>query len=216
MKPLEQRTLMRYFDEELSPAEAAQVEEELLASPEGARLLADFETLGELVQESALERSQPADDLADGVMARIELERRPDERGERAAGPAPAPVYPLPSAAEPVLPDFRKRFVRLSLVMAAAAGVGLALSRSPGRPPHADLGQGAPPSASVVFQAAPTALASVGGPGQREVASAAAIEAVDFGSHAGSIFLVLEGDETTPVVWLVDEPASSLGRMEPL
>jgi hypothetical protein len=47
-----------------------------------------------------------------------------------------------------------------------------------------------------------------------EAAPAASIEAVDFGNHGGSIFLVPAGEETTPVVWLVDDAQG--GRMEPL
>ena len=43
---------------------------------------------------------------------------------------------------------------------------------------------------------------------------AATIEAVDFGNRAGTIFMVPAGDQSTPVVWLVDEAPS--GRMEPL
>ena len=43
---------------------------------------------------------------------------------------------------------------------------------------------------------------------------AATIEAVDFGNQPGSIFMVPAGEESTPVVWLEDEPAGA--RMEPL
>jgi hypothetical protein len=41
-------------------------------------------------------------------------------------------------------------------------------------------------------------LASVTGP-------AVAIEAVDFGTHAGTVFVVESGDGQTPVVWLDDD-----------
>ena len=43
---------------------------------------------------------------------------------------------------------------------------------------------------------------------------AASIEAVDFGNHPGTIFMVPAGDESTPVIWLEDEPAGA--RMERL
>ena len=36
---------------------------------------------------------------------------------------------------------------------------------------------------------------------------AVAIETVDFGAREGTIFLMQEGEGSTPVVWLMDEPA---------
>ncbi len=60
--------------------------------------------------------------------------------------------------------------------------------------------------AALVAVAEPRALS---GPGGLEVAlapaPAVAIESVDFGSHAGTVFVVEAGDSVTPVVWLADD-----------
>lgn len=200
MKRLEQRTVMRYFDGELPPAEAAEVEERLRTDRDAARLLEDLARLSERVQDVALARAAPHDDLADEVMRRLEQELPAESKPNH----APPSAWPTRVAG----------VVGLSVALAAAAAVMLQVG-GPKQPALPD--SGALVSASPRL-AEPTIgpLAVVNEPVDEQADGPAAIETVDFGSHAGSIFLVPEGEETTPVVWLVDEPASSLGRMDPL
>jgi len=57
--------------------------------------------------------------------------------------------------------------------------------------------------------AEPVAAPALVSAGTFELASAAtprvAIESVDFGTHAGTVFVVESGDSQTPVVWLDDD-----------
>jgi anti-sigma factor RsiW len=199
MSPLEQRTIMRYFDGELSDAEAAEVEERLRTDRQAARLLEDLSRLSGRVQEAALARAASHDDLADRVMLRLEEEGRAE----------PKPARKQPSA----VPARVAGAIGLAVALAAAAAV-MVLVRSPKQPALPDSGAAvsvpAPPESPI----GPLAVADE--PVDERAEGPAAIETVDFGSHAGSIFLVSEDEETTPVVWLVDEPASTLGRMDPL
>jgi hypothetical protein len=199
---LEQRTVMRYFDGELSDEEAADVEARLNSDPDAARLLTDLDRLSGLIREDALTRGLRHDDLADAVMARLE---------QQSAAPASSrPKLVAPSRARRI-----SAAVGISVAMAAAAAVMVRVRSLPS--PHAD-GHGT--SSALIPRELPAsdplAVTSRFEEEPRGDAPAAAIEAVDFGAHAGSIFMVPEGEETTPVVWLVDEPGPSLGRMEPL
>jgi len=136
------------------------------------------------------------------VMARIEHE-------ETTLGQSGEVVQLRPQPAS--RPAGRATVVVVGLALAAAAAAVLWVRSASPPPDPAPL-----PVASVhapkpeVPAPPPPAVETA----EEEPSPAASIEAVDFGNSAGSIFMVPAGDETTPVVWLVDDPASA--RMEPL
>lgn len=202
-----QLDLMRLYDDELGPEEAAELEKSL--TPEDRELLAGLEQVGDVVR--ALERDEVTrfEGVADAVLAAIE------------ADPAPAKVVPLGPRVESggEAPSSRHRRARsgpvviLGLGLAAAAAAALWMS-TPGPQPTT------PAPVAVSVRPAPPAEAPSAAPeptaelGDEDADPAASIEAVDFGNQGGTIFMVPAGEESTPVVWLVDEPASA--RMEPL
>ncbi|MCE7888933.1 MAG: hypothetical protein DYH12_04375, partial [Sorangiineae bacterium PRO1] len=93
------------------------------------------------------------------------------------------------------------------------AAAALWLSTPPPEP-SAPLPVAAPVKPSLPAEATSATPAPVAELTDEDVDPAATIEAVDFGNRGGSIFMVPAGAESTPVVWLVDEPAGA--RVEPL
>jgi anti-sigma factor RsiW len=190
--------LMRYYDGELDAEQAAEVEAALANDPEAQRVFEGLEQLSAFVQTH--EREQALPDLTDAIMSRIAREERKDS-----ARPAEVVRGPwstiLPAAAA---------------VLALAAGVALVneLSNKPGT------------TTPVVQQPTATSEEPVAPvpseePVREQVLAeshhpAVAIETVDFGAREGTIFVMQEGEGSTPVVWLMDEPAPAGGRMEPL
>jgi hypothetical protein len=49
-----------------------------------------------------------------------------------------------------------------------------------------------------------------------EVPEGAAVESVDFGEHAGAVFLVSANHRVTPVVWLSSDALAEEGRTQAL
>ena len=188
--------LMRYYDGELSDEEAAEVEAALENDPDAQRVFEGLEQLSAFVRKHEEEQALP--DLTDAIMGRIAREERKESaRPEVVRGPWSTI---LPAAAA---------------VLALAAGVALVneLSNKPGT------------TTPVVQQPSPTSQEPVAPVSSEEPAEeqvlaadthAVAIETVDFGAREGTIFVMQEGEGSTPVVWLMDEPAPAGGRMEPL
>jgi negative regulator of sigma E activity len=215
-------TLMRYFDGELTPEEAAEVERQLQRDPAARRVADDLDLLGDVVRNAALERAAAHDDLIDSVMARLDAET-PEARAE---------VRQLPTSLDAARTRRGPVTGRSPVKVAALVGVSLALAAGAAlvlrtsRPETTEL-VSQRPGASVLV---PDELAArgphelaAGAADAAELAisessASASIETVDFGSSAGTIFLAGEedGQETTPVVWVMDEPGPSPGRMEPL
>jgi anti-sigma factor RsiW len=200
---------MQHHDGELSPREAAEVEELLAGDPVAREALAGLDQLGDFVRRFAEERSSGADDLAAAVMERL------DEEPVRASGWHPRP------------PDVgwvggRRRWLwGAAGGLAAAAAITLVLSaRSSG-----DAGANAVRLAALGSAARSATAVTHPGPGAGPVAfpprdlaePGVSIEAVDFGTRNGTIFMVPAGGEaTTPVVWVVDQPSASGGEARPL
>jgi len=187
----EHERLMRYYDGELDADEAAELEAELDNDPEAREVLSGLEQLSDFVRREADAREAP--DLADAIMARVAREPRQDRT--RAEPPPGAWRVIAPAAAA---------------VLALAASVALVNefsrpSEEPVRVLHQPPLVVAPPEESAA--PVPTLVA------ERE---AVAIETVDFGAREGTIFLMQEGEGSTPVVWLMDEPTPPGDRMEPL
>lgn len=187
---------MRYYDGELSPAEAEQVER-LLARDEIARArLAETERLGDAIRHWAELRANAQGDLTEAVMARIDAENAPRPRR------AGASLRVLPVVAS-------------ALALAAAIAIFVSKRSSPDERglvpgvarPAPSLQAGS--DASVREVAVGSRVAPVAAP-------AVSIETVDFGDGHGSIFVVSSERGDTPVVWLSDDPAISPQRTHPL
>ena len=190
--------LMRYYDGELSDEEAAEVEAALENDPDAQRVFEGLEQLSAFVRKHEEEQA-PSIDLTDAIMGRI-------AREERKESARPAEVVRGPWST--ILPA-------AAAVLALAAGVALVneLSNKPGtttpvvQQPSAPLQE-------------PVAPVSSEEPAEEQVLAAdthaVSIETVDFGAREGTIFVMQEGEGSTPVVWLMDEPAPAGGRMEPL
>jgi anti-sigma factor RsiW len=196
--------LMRYFDGEADEAEARDIELWLESSERGRLVVSSFERVGDAVRAIGTDRGASFD-VADAVMARA-------FEGAASAGA----VVPLQR------PSRRRRWASvapaLGLFFAAAAVIALYF-RPKAHPAEVDT---APSVVAVASErslpAAPEASEQVAA--LRGAESGAAIESVDFGAVAGTIFMVPndsgEGEPETPVVWLMDEPADNEGRMAPL
>jgi anti-sigma factor RsiW len=185
--------LMRYYDGELSEQEAAELERTLDAT--GARVVAGLDQLGAILRSAGEQRGEAAGDIAGAVLERIEREEAP--------APAPTPLAkPAP------------RWVAPAAVAVLAAAASLALFAGSGLESPAPVASRAPlpaePSHPVAVPAPPVPEPAL--EEEEDVAPAVAIEAVDFGSYNGAIFMVSAGAEATPVVWLTDDTP----RTEPL
>jgi len=198
-----QLELMQLHDSELPPERAAELEGELTQDELDA--LEGLEQLGDVVQALAEEMGDPASDISDVVMARIDAgEAKPLTVVEGGAEGSQRPA-----ASERTV--VRRLVVGASIALAAAAAAVLWVSAGAGPTPSDPVAVSPQPTRAPVAQPVPV---ETGVEAEDESSPAAAIEAVDFGSQPGSIFLVPAGEQTTPVVWLVDE--STDARMEPL
>lgn len=221
MKSGSHLTLMRYFDGELSPEEAAEVERQLQRDPAARRVADELDLLGDVVRDAALERAALHDDLIDSVMARLDA--------ETPAGPAE--VRQLPTSLDAARARRGPVAARSPMKVAALVGVSLALAAGAAmvlrtsRPETTELVSQRPgpslPMPGLEPRDPHELAAGAADAAERAVSessASASIETVDFGSSAGTIFLAGEedGEETTPVVWVMDEPGPSPGRMEPL
>jgi hypothetical protein len=191
---------MRYYDGELSEEEAAELERTL--DGQSARVVAGLDQLGSVLRAVSERDSEAAGDIAGSVLERIAADE---------AQPAPAAVAIRPAA----------RWVAPAAVAALALAASVALYLGSGQEPPSPVARTA---SRATLPAEPVqTVAPVVAPPQPEapaveeedVPPAVAIEAVDFGSHNGAIFMVSAGAEAeaTPVVWLTDDAAP---RTEPL
>lgn len=200
MSGLPEDRLMQHFDGELDGPDAEELERLLAESPEARALFRDFDTIGRVLRTSAEERSAPAADVADAVLARIEREP-PRLRVVPTVKPRASLATLVPA---------------LGLALAAAAAVALLVRPRP-----------AVPVATAPVQTVLTAETPEPVPAPEEVAileddndaePGASIESVDFGDQGGTgtIFVVATGPQTTPVVWLSDDDVLGGARMRPL
>jgi len=195
--------LSRYYDGELSPADAERVERLLRDDPEAERALEGLEQLGDVMRAWADRRGAAQDDFVNDVMARI---ARDGEQPESRVVPlhASSPARRLRRAAV---------VITGALSLAAAAAVALRVAQAPPPVPGPAL-----PVAQAPSLAQPPANASSAtvAEAQLDADPAAAIESVDFGAHAGSIFVIAGTEGDVPVVWMLDDAADARGRMQPL
>jgi anti-sigma factor RsiW len=190
--------LMRYADGELSPAELDELERLLEADGQATAIVAGIDQLGDVLRALGERRADAAGDIAGAVLARIDAEQSlGSEEAPPESGARPHSGWTVPILAA-------------GLAAAAAAAIWLATpSDSP-----APVARSLPAVQPSEPAPAPPQPASMP---EDDVAPAVAIEAVDFGSHNGAIFMVSAGNQATPVVWLTDDVAETGGsRTEPL
>ncbi len=207
--------LMLLHDDELGVEEAEELSQRIAGDAEAAGVLRGMEQVGSLLREAADARGAGADDIALRVMACIDAE---------SAAPGGQALPPPAEAGNARLVPLQRRWrhalpVATGMLALAAAAVLLVRSGTLAHHPVVDSPASATAQAMQPTQAVkgPAALA----PKPEAKAHAAdspsvAIETVDFGSHDGAIFMVSAGHDSTPVVWLTDEPAAHGGKTEPL
>ena len=216
MSRTEHQAVMRYYDGELSPAEAKALDWRLAADPELRGVLAGLAQIGEVVVAVAEARAAAADDIAETVMRKVGAEAsgvRPRLTllaGGATASPAAAPACFEPPVRRRVWPAA----AGLAAVFVAAAAACVALygwsEREAERPV---LALSAWPSDRVSL-ARRVAAPDSPRPERVQAVPAIAIESVDFGARNGTIFMVPGDAVDTPVVWLVDEPAETGDRID--
>ncbi len=226
-------TLMQHHDAELEPEQAAELEASL--TDEDAAVLDGLNQLGDVIRAHGDARASVADSIADDVLAKLESEDGEDgEDGEKQVAallrvieggalppepepefePEPTPERELRSLPQPPPVGYNPKdgragriFLGLSLAAAVALGVHAIATTDYSKPEQ---------SVASVSETVPAPAAVEAEVAEPETdLSAAAIESIDFGSQMGAIFMVSAGAETTPVVWLTDDPQSG-DRMEPL
>jgi anti-sigma factor RsiW len=180
MKPLDDETLQRYFDGELSEGEAQAVEVALAGDERAALHLEGLEGLSGLLRDT-FEARTPVPD-ADALFARVTAATRHTAQPAQVAAEG-ARVVPLPTRAvrrAPVVP------VLASLAVAAAAllvFLGPRAAREAAITPQAQLGSPAP--------------------------SGSQIDDVDFGGSTGTVFEVDNEGVSAAVVWISDDEEST-------
>jgi hypothetical protein len=179
--------LMRLHDEELGADEREALLAEL--GEDDRAVLEGLDELGDALRAHAERAAPGADDIADRVMAKLD-QPVPLARARRAKS-------------TPILVA--------GLALAAAAAFLLWQKAAPAPSPPESRSAALVPSTPAI-PTVTTATSQPAVPAEDETVPAVAIEAVDFGNQAGSIFVV--GEESTPVVWLVDEPPGT--KMEKL
>jgi anti-sigma factor RsiW len=208
--PSEEARLFEYYDGELDPEEAREVERWLAASEEAQRLLAEISEVGVAVRAAAHARSSAADAIAETVLDAIEAgDRR--ARPERLRDPVPGNGRGAR----------RSRTGRLLVGLAPALGLALAAAAVALHvtPPVRSLGGEPSAAPREVRSAAPAPGGSETTaelPPSSEPETGASIESVDFGARNGTIFMVSGVTEVTPVVWLMDESSMTGDRMHAL
>jgi anti-sigma factor RsiW len=191
-----QERLMRYVDGELDANEAARVEQWLSESEEARALLRDITSIGNVVRGVAEERGSGADSIVDSVMAQIAGGETVSRTRVRAVRAAPR-KHPRPGAAIPAI----------GLALAAAAAVTVYLRPHPS--PVSAVRER--PSAALLPEPFSTTSSVPAEMAAAEPESGASIESVDFGAQNGTIFIVANGPQSTPVVWLMDDGDPSSG-----
>ena len=177
--------LMRYHDGEVSDEEAQIVEAALEHEPALLEELEAYSELGSFVRAWGEVSSHGQADIADSVMAALESE----------PARAPARVHSL-------LPRIA---TWVSLGAAIAAGSVLVV-RSWSAPPVAPAPHVARPGEHAALALASAAVPEVSAALEEEPKPPpATIESVDFGSNAGTVFVVSTDSSETPVVWMPDD-----------
>jgi anti-sigma factor RsiW len=195
MNRIAQEQLMRYFDGDLDAEETARVERWISESEEARALARDLKSLGDAVRSISEDRAASSDSIADAVMARLQ------------EGPVSRTRIRAPSA---------RGMRKTRRIQAAIPAIGLALAAAAAVAvyfrPHVRPQSAAERPAATLLPESFSAIASVAGDtAGPEPETGASIESVDFGAQNGTIFIVANGLQVTPVVWLMDDDDPSSG-----
>ncbi|MCC6214483.1 MAG: hypothetical protein IT376_06415 [Polyangiaceae bacterium] len=197
MTPLDQERLMAYVDGELSVGEVHAVEAWVARDPAAREYVATLREVDAAIEVLVQRHLDAAPDLGASILAHITRERL-------ALAPLPVDGAPANDVEPPVparLPAPRAWSAIVAAAVAAAAAFMVGRGHAPPPVERPAVAAVAPGAAAAIPGEPPAAAAGE----LEEPEAAASIEAVDFGDRAGAIF-VLEGAESTPVVWLDDEP----------
>ncbi|HYQ03108.1 MAG TPA: hypothetical protein VER96_30755 [Polyangiaceae bacterium] len=184
--------LMRYYDGELSEAEARVVEAAIEQEPALLEELDAYSDLGSFMRawDQSNANKVVSFDIADSVLAAIE--------------PPRARVHSL-------LPRIAT-WVSLGAAIAAGSVLVVRSWSAPRVAPavrsaeQAEHVMPAAPSASVQQQVEElSAVLAAAAEEERQAAAPATIESVDFGSNTGEVFVLSTDTSETPVVWMPDD-----------
>jgi anti-sigma factor RsiW len=178
---LDDETLQRYHDGDLSPVEERAVRARVEQDPDAQRRLKELEQLGSLIRLAAEEMGRKVD--SDALFASIEAGIQ--KEAELGAGARLRLIVGEWSA--------RRKHVLLPLA-AAAAAAAVAVIKLPAR--HA----GDSETARSVQQREVVRVAD-----STQAVHGSHIEDVDFGSNTGTVFEIENEGVMTAVVWIADE-----------
>lgn len=196
MNPIDRMRLMQLHDGELSAAEAATLERALADDPVASAELEGLAQLGGFLRQFGELQGEAAGDLTAAVMERLERE-----------GPRSAVSSRRPSALGPRVPW--RGIAAVVGGLAFAATVAMLWSPAAVAPVREPVAVASLP----LLPAGPT----VSSPTALEPGPEVTIEAVDFGTGNGTIFMVSSGEAgVTPVVWVMDQPPPPKGQVTAL
>jgi anti-sigma factor RsiW len=174
-------TLQRYYDGDLSPLEASSVRAELAAAPEARARLDQLAKLSELMKLSAEELSRDLDGDALFASIRSGIDRDQTTGGERLRVIASEWV------------EHRRASLVSAAAIAAVAAAALFVVMKPAQPTEDELARSVP---SPREERRTAIAANVHG---------TRIENVDFGDSTGTVFEIQDEGVATAVVWISDE-----------
>lgn len=187
---LDDDTLQRYYDGELSPVEERVVRARVESDPEAQKRLAQLSRLSELLRTAAEDMSNGLD--ADALFADIQAGIRKDEKAD------------LGTRLRVVREEWssHRRGVVISLAAAGAVAAAALLTV---------LGPDAPARNEQLAANEPSVRAPAEAP---KLANAprvqgSRVENVDFGSNTGTIFEIESQGVTTAVVWISDDEGAA-------
>lgn len=185
---LDDETLQRYYDGELSPVEERAVRARVESSPEAQKQLAELARLSELFRMAADEMGSEVDSAS--LFAGIERDLKKQES------------LGMLGRLRVVRDEWmeHRRGVVVSMVGATAVAAAALLTV---------LGPRATDSGDEVAHVAKEVSAPTSAPAAEPRVSGSRVENVDFGSNTGTVFEIESQGVTTAVVWIADEDEES-------
>ena len=185
---LDDETLQRYYDGELSPVEERAVRARVESSPEAQKQLAELARLSELFRMAADEMGSEVDSAS--LFAGIERDLKKQES------------LGMLGRLRVVRDEWmeHRRGVVVSMVGATAVAAAALLTV---------LGPRATDSGDEVAHVAKEVSAPTSAPAAEPRVSGSRVENVDFGSNTGTVFEIESQGVTTAVVWIADDEESA-------
>lgn len=232
MTPPTDLELMMFHDGELDEERASEVRSFLDGNAAGRTKLAGLDIVGHAVREQAHASAQAAADLTDLIMGKVRAEGRISSKKESSPTKegtekqAPAPVMRVrelsPEAALPGAANDNGRLIFGLAAAAAAAAAALFIWGRSANPGDGIAGRSPPPltDTALVAQVETAQLPMKDAPlpqpslavvaaltDDEEAPRSVTVDAVDFGSNAGTVIYMTDKDKptATTVVWVRDE-----------